>query len=208
MSVLITIAACVSSTRSTNRPPGLQFSLACALFFFLFSHHPLASPSAAGSLLPRFLRLALAQLFARGARLRAVLGNALGGASRGRSRRLMHAECSRRRPTCTEDDRSGLPASRLQLQRSSLGSMYSHAQVLCMHDSARMTQPARRTRSTTLTRLHVGASYLHADTANKICRPSVFGLKFASFANFLPLSTNIVISQAVCFPCCYIYIYM
>lgn len=60
-----------------------------------------------------------AAVHARGARLRAALGIALGGASRGRSCGLMHAECSRRRPTCTGNDRSGLPASRLQLQRSS-----------------------------------------------------------------------------------------
>lgn len=52
------------------------------------------------------------------------------------------------------------------------GSMHSHTQALCMHDSARMTQPARRTRNTTLTRLHVGASHLRADTENM--SPPVF----------------------------------
>ena len=79
----------------------------------------LASSSTSSGLSPSFLRLVLTLYAAVGAHLRAALGIALGGASRGRSRGLMHAECSRRRPTCTGDDRSGLPASRLQLQRSS-----------------------------------------------------------------------------------------
>lgn len=101
-------------------------------------------------------------------RTNAILGIALDGASRCWSLGLMHAECSRRRPTCTGNDRSGLPASRLQLQRSSRVRCTRTPSTLCMHDSARMTQPARRTRSTTLTRLHVGASHLRADTENKI----------------------------------------
>lgn len=101
-------------------------------------------------------------------RANAILGIALDGASRCWSPGLMHAECNRRRPTCTGNDRSGLPTSRLQLQRSSRVRCTRTPSTLCMHDSARMTQPARRTRSTTLTRLHVGASHLRADTENKI----------------------------------------
>lgn len=100
---------------------GERVSRFVTLHFFL-RRLLFASSSASSDLSPGFLRLALAQLFARaarGARLRAALGIALGGASRGRSRGLMHAECNRRQPTCTGDDRSGLPASLLQLQRSS-----------------------------------------------------------------------------------------
>lgn len=63
-------------------------------------------------------------------------------------------------------------------------SMHSHAQALCMHDSARMTQPARRTRNTTLTRLHVGASHLRVDTENKICRHSRESLVHREFSRF------------------------
>lgn len=135
-----------------------------------WSPRPRISSSATFSLLLEQLRVFLPafsvspspQLFARSARLRAALGIAL-GASRGRSLGLMHAECSRRRPTRTEDARVRLPSDALAAATViGFDALSRTAQGLCMHDSARMTQPARRTRSTTLTRLHVGASYLRA----------------------------------------------
>lgn len=163
------VASSFGALFSSNAHPfpigGCQWSLHFFLRGFLSSHllfddEPPPRVASSPEEKELSLRLAFAQLF----HANTALDIALDGASRCWSLGLMHAECSRRWPTCAGNDRGGLPASRLQLQRSSRVRCTRTPSTLCMHDSARMTQPARRTRSTTLTRLHVGASHLRADT--------------------------------------------
>jgi len=124
----------------------------------------------------------------------------------------MHAECSRRQPTCTEEGRSGLPASRLQLQRSSSGSMYPQppSAALYMHDSARMTQPAHEEYDLDPTARRCIAPS-DADTGNKKCPPVRASARalgetcgFREFP-FFSTSSRFMATRSpsgVCLPCC------